>query len=217
MRYLKKSTPQASPARSSKPMGSKALRLRHRPTARGVVDSTVLRYFFRRHTPHLRRVLLVESGSRLVLAQFLASRDSTMRPDLVTCYAGAPKDFSGDIFRVQDYTTPESRSALIRELRNNRYDAIGVLATDEAIMTKWKWLLAARIPAKLFLINENADWFWIDYRHLNLIWHFFSFRAGMSGAGAVTTPLRLLLFPFTLLYLGLFAARIHLRRKLGLL
>ena len=171
-----------------------------------------MRHFFRRYTPHLRRVLLVESGSRFVLEKFLASRDSTLMPDLVTCYAGAPKGFGGDIFRVQDYTTPDSRSALIRELQNNRYDAIGILCTDEAIMTKWKWLLAARIPAKLFLINENADWFWIDCSHVNLMWHFFSFRAGMSGAGAVTTPLRLLLFPFTLLYLGLYAARIHLRR-----
>ncbi len=176
-----------------------------------------MRYFFRRYTPHLRRVLLVESGSRFVLEKFLASRESggTFKPDLVTCYAGSPKMFGGDIFRVQDYTTSDARSALIRELQNNRYDVIGLLCTGEAIMTKWKWLLAARIPAKLFLINENADWFWIDYSHVNLMWHFFSFRAGMSGAGAITTPLRLLLFPFTLLYLALFAARIHLRRKLG--
>lgn len=174
----------------------------------------LLRYFFRRYTPHLRRALLVESGSRFVLEKFLSSRDSSLKPDLITCYAGTPKAFSGDIFRVQDYTTPEIRSALIRELQNNRYEVIGILCTDEAIMTKWKWLLAARVPAKLFIVNENADWFWVDYAHLHLIWHFFSFRAGMSGAGAVTTPLRLLLFPFTLLYLTFFAARAHLRRRL---
>ncbi len=157
--------------------------------------------------------MLVESGSRFVLEKYLSSRDSTFKPDLVTCYAGSPQRFAGDIFRVQDYTTRDTRSALIRELQNNRYDAIGILCTDESIMTKWKWLLALRIPAKLFIVNENADWFWVDYAHFNLIWHFFSFRAGMSGAGAVTTPLRLLLFPFTLLYLALFAARIHLRKK----
>lgn len=172
-----------------------------------------MRYFFRRYTPHLRRALLVESGSRFVLEKFMASRDSNFKPDLVTCYAGAPRGFGGDIFRVQDYTTPEARSALIRELRENRYDVVGILCTDEPIMTKWKWLLGLRIPAKLFIINENADWFWIDYGHVNLMWHFVSFRAGMSGAGAVTTPLRLLLFPFTLLYLALFAAQVHLRKK----
>lgn len=149
-----------------------------------------------------------------MLEKFLAGRDATMKPDLVTCYAGTPKAFAGDVFRVQDYTTPESRSALVRELQNNRYDVIGILCTDESIMTKWKWLLAARIPAKLLIINENADWFWADYTNLGLIWHFFSFRAGMSGAGAVTTPLRLLLFPFTVIYLTIFAVRAHLRRKL---
>mgnify|MGYP000181254042 CR=1 FL=1 len=174
-----------------------------------------LRYFFRRYTPDLRRVLLVESGSRFVLEKFVASRDASIKPDLVTCYAGSPKGFAGDVFRVQDYTTPEARSALIGELQKNRYDVIGILCTDESIMTKWKWLLAARIPAKLFIINENADWFWIDYAHVALMWHFFSFRAGMSGAGAVTTPLRLLLFPFSVLYLALFAARIHFRRKVA--
>lgn len=157
---------------------------------------------------------MVESGSRFVLEKFLASRDASLKPDLVTCYAGEPRGFSGDVFRVQDYTTPDTRAALLRELQNNRYDVIGILCTDEAIMTKWKWLLAARIPAKLFIINENADWFWVDYSHLGTIWHFFSFRAGMSGAGAVTTPLRLLLFPFTLLYLALFAIRVHIRRRL---
>ncbi len=173
-----------------------------------------MRYFFRRYTPPLRRALLVESGSRFVLEKFLAARDAGFAPDIVTCYAGTPKHFAGDTFRVQDYTTPDKRSALLAELRANRYDVIGVLCTDEDIMTKWKWLLAARVPAKLFIVNENADWFWVDYAHLDLMWHFVSFRAGMSGAGAVTTPLRLLAFPFTLLYLTLFAARMHLRRKL---
>jgi hypothetical protein len=33
-------------------------------------------------------------------------------------------------------------------------------------MTKWKWMLAARLPGKVFVVNENGDYFWLDHGHL---------------------------------------------------
>jgi hypothetical protein len=81
-------------------------------------------------------------------------------------------------------------------------------------MVKWKWALAARLPAKLFILNENGDYFWFDRGHWSSIRHFLLFRAGLSGAGAVRTIGRLILFPLTLLYLILYAATVHFRRKL---
>lgn len=80
-------------------------------------------------------------------------------------------------------------------------------------MTKWKWVIAARLPAKVFVLNENGDYFWLDYSQWRVIRHFVLFRAGLSGAGAVRTLARLALFPFTILYLLLYAAAVHLRRK----
>src|SRR5258708_33945111 len=80
-------------------------------------------------------------------------------------------------------------------------------------MTKWKWVLAARLPAKVFILNENGDYFWVDRGHLGVIRHFILFRAGLSGAGAVRTLARLIAFPFALLYIILSAAPVHLRRK----
>ena len=44
--------------------------------------------------------------------------------------------------------------------------------------------------------------------------HFALFRAGLAGAGAVRILARLAMFPFTLSYLLLYAATVHLRRKL---
>src|SRR5260370_38334720 len=82
------------------------------------------------------------------------------------------------------------------------------------MMTRWKWMVAARVPAKMFILNENGDYFWVDRGHLGVIRHFLLFRAGLSGAGAVRTLARLIAFPFALLYLILFAASVHLRRKL---
>jgi hypothetical protein len=60
-------------------------------------------------------------------------------------------------------------------------------------------------------LNENGDYFWFDYSNWPIIRHFVLFRAGLSGAGAVRTLVRLLLFPLTLLYLVLYAAVVHTR------
>jgi hypothetical protein len=84
-------------------------------------------------------------------------------------------------------------------------------------MTKWKWALAAHVPAKLFVVNENGDFFWADYSNWKIIIHFLLFRAGLTGADAVPTLTRLALFPFTLAFLLLYAGVAHLRRKLRLL
>jgi hypothetical protein len=79
-------------------------------------------------------------------------------------------------------------------------------------MAKWKWALALRLPAKLFIINENGDYFWFDRMHLGTIRRFVLFRSGLAGAGAVRTLVRLISFPFTLLYLLLYATSAHARR-----
>ena len=34
------------------------------------------------------------------------------------------------------------------------------------MLLKWKWAIALRLPAKVFLINENGDYFWFDRGHL---------------------------------------------------
>ena len=50
-------------------------------------------------------------------------------------------------------------------------------------MTKWKWAIAAQLPGKLFIVNENVDWFWVDRGNWNTVRHFMLYRAGLSGAG----------------------------------
>ena len=91
-----------------------------------------------------------------------------------------------------------------------------MLCSDEPIMTKWKWLLAAWIPAKVFVLNENGDFFWLDRAHGPAIRHLMKYRAGMIGSGAAASSFnpRVLLFPFVFLYLLLYATAAHLRRAL---
>ncbi len=165
-------------------------------------------------------MLVVESGSRSVLGKFLEGLNALfgdpLTVDVVTCYAGEPAGFQADrakIYRVSDYPDRAARARLYRELRDNGYDVIGILCTAEPIMTKWKWALAFQVPAKLFILNENGDWFWFDYSQWRIMVHFVAFRAGLTGMNALLTPLRILVFPLTLSYLLLYAAWVHLKRK----
>ena len=89
-----------------------------------------------------------------------------------------------------------------------------MICSGEPILMKWKWAIALRIPAKIFLINENADYFWLDRGHLDLIRQIVLLRSGLAGAGAVRTLARVVSFPFTFMYLVLYATAVHARRAL---
>jgi hypothetical protein len=174
-----------------------------------------VRYFLRRRQPPVSRILLVESGSRHLLERVLPGIRRTYGEsvpiDLTTCFPGAPAGV-GAIYRVADYRGRDGRRKLYSALAANRYSLVGIVCSAEPIMTKWKWVLAARLPAKVFVINENGDYFWLDRGHWRAILHFPLFRAGLTGSGAARTLGRLLVFPFTLLYLLLYASTVHMRR-----
>jgi hypothetical protein len=177
-----------------------------------------LRRFYRKRIPDLTKIVIVESGPRELLETMLPFLyQQCARIDLVTCYGGAPSTFrsdAGQVFQISSYHGPDGRRRLIEELVSRGHAAIGIVCAAVPIMTKWKWMLAARVPAKLFIINENGDLFWVDYSNWRIIKHFILFRAGLSGADAVGTIGRLLLFPFTVLFLLSYAAMVHARRWL---
>lgn len=178
-----------------------------------------MRYFFRRRVPEFSRVLLIESGSRHIaerLLPVLYERPGLERLDLVTCFPGLPAGFdaaAGRVWRVTDYPDRASRARFLRELAAERHRIAVVLSTGEPIMTKWKWLLVARLPVKVLIANENCDYFWLDYSNWRIMRHFVLVRLGLSGAGAVSSLGRLAVFPFTLGYLVLYTAMVHLRRR----
>jgi len=182
--------------------------------------SSCLRRFLSNQIPAFNRVLLVESGSRQLFEDLLPGLyeiyGEGMQLDLVTCYAGLPKTFresQGTVYRTGEYVGASARRRLYGVLRAQGYDIIGIICAAEPIMTKWKWMLVWKVPAKPFILNENGDYFWISREQWKTIRHFVLYRAGLSGAGAIATLFRLAVFPLTLLYLLLFAATVHLRRK----
>jgi hypothetical protein len=180
-----------------------------------------VRYFLTGRLPRVNSILLVESGTRGLVEGLIGGLRQTWGDqipiDLVTCYASLPKGFESHntrVYRVGDYRGRAARRRLYRELAGNRYALVGIVCSGEVVMTKWKWVLASRIPAKLFVINENGDYFWFDRLHLGAIRQFVLFRSGLAGSGAVRTLVRLISFPFTLLYLLLYATSVHTLRAL---
>jgi hypothetical protein len=174
-----------------------------------------VRYFWSRREPPLTRVLLIESGSRSLLEGIVPHLRSAWGEeipiDLLTCFAGLPAGFGPEtvVYRVTDYGSPEGRKQLVRLLRSRGYSIAGMICSSEPIMTKWKWLIAWRVPAKLFILNENGDYFWVHRENLGTVREFFLVRAGLSGAGAIRTIGRLLIFPFSVLFLLLYAFAAH--------
>jgi hypothetical protein len=183
-----------------------------------------MRWILSQAQPTGTRILLIESGSRSILEGIIAHLNSGwgegMPMDLVTCYAGLPAGLETNennrVFRVADYGTPELRRQLLRGLRARDYAYAGMICAAEPIMNKWKWWLALRVPAKFFVINENGDYFWLNRKNRKAMRHFVLVRLGLSGAGALHTLGRLLIFPFGVLYLLLYAAAVHLRRAIRL-
>lgn len=181
-----------------------------------------MRYFFRRHLPPSSRILLIESGSRRLIEGVIpllrAGFGESLEIDVVTCYPGAPQGCNGEIFHIGDYGGGAAgRKRLLADLAARDHRLAGMICSSEPIMTKWKWWLAASVPAKFFILNENGDYFWFDWERRKTIVQFAAYRAGLTGAAAIPAIVRFLGFPLTLAYLILYACTVHLRRRIRML
>ena len=180
-----------------------------------------VRYFLTGRLPDATSILLVESGSRALIEKVIPGLRQTwgeeISIDLVSCFNTLPSGFRNEttrVFRVGDYKGRSGRRTLYRELRQQRYALMGVICSGEPVMAKWKASLIWKVPAKIFVINENGDYFWLDRLHWKPIREFVKLRAGLGEAGAARTLVGLLSFQFTLMYLLCYAAVAHGRRAL---
>jgi hypothetical protein len=182
-----------------------------------------VRYFLTGRHPEPSAILLVESGSRGILEAVAGGLRHVWGPeipiDVATCYSALPRGFNPAVTRVYRLSEVHQlgpRLSLIRQLAGSGYSHLGIVCSGEPILMKWKWMLVLGLPLKVFVINENSDYFWLDRKHFSAIRQFAIARSGMAGTGAVRTPARLLAFPFTLASLLLYAAVVHTRRLLRL-
>ncbi len=133
---------------------------------------------------------------------------------MVTCYGGVPAGLlpGSAVYRTQDHLTSAERAGLLRRVRESHATVVAIICSDERIMTRWKWWLAAKLPAKVLVVNENADYFWLDSAHVAHVRRFALTRLGLSGEVAGRTLVRAAAFPFVLAHLLTYAAITHMRR-----
>ncbi len=172
--------------------------------------------------PSFERLLVVESGPRDVSETFLQHLyevQKSERVDLLTCYPGCPKSFDGErgvIYSVHEGEAKEDRAQFIRKLLKNRYTVVAIFCTGDAVLTKWKWLIAVRTRAKLLIVNEHAGFFFFDVQHRGLVKTLLSLRLGMRQPLQFRLLAELFLVPFTIVYLALYALAIHAQRAIRL-
>lgn len=182
-----------------------------------------MRHFFGRRLPPFTRMLLVESGSRAVLEaaipRFRSVYGGEVGFDLLTCLPGVPRVLDAAttrVFRVTDCRSRADRRRLLAVLRAQHYPLLGIICSDEPVMTPWKAAATVLLPAKVVVFNENADFFWLDWSHRQAIRQFVLYRAGLLEEGAARKLAQLAAFPFILAYLLLYAGWVHLRRGVRL-
>lgn len=183
-----------------------------------------MRAFFRRSVPEMRRVLLVESGPRSLSERFLPVLrkvcGEAVEVDVFSCLPPPSADSLPGIhnfYRSQDYLGRPGRMLLLKTLRANGYQGMAMLCADSPLLFRSKWALALRLPVKVLIANENADCFWLDSGHWRSAKSMLAERHGLRGSASFRILGQILLFPFVLAYLLLFAAAVHARRGLRLL
>jgi hypothetical protein len=76
------------------------------------------------------------------------------------------------------------------------------------------------MPSKILIVNEHADFFWLDRGHLAALIAFLQRRSGFADESALRSLARVVTFPFLFVYLAIYAASVHaaraVRRMLGL-
>jgi hypothetical protein len=180
-----------------------------------------MRFFFRSRIPAPTRILLVESGSRAVLERAWEKMRSIFPGadyDLCTCYPSEPRPGGFQrVFRVTDAGRTGGKRAMLFAMRDSRPPIAAILFTGEPILTRWKLALLALLPSKVLVINENGDFFWLDWSNRRVMAQFLRARAGLDGFALLRSTCRVLAFPFVFSFLALYALFAYSRRWLRLL
>ena len=174
-----------------------------------------MKYFLHSAVPPTQDILLLESGSQDIFRRGLANIRRTFpeaRLHLLTCWPDPPPGPLASLHRVRDYASRRDKLRLLRSFRRQPYRVMAILCSKEPVMYTWKLLALLIIPAKTLIVNENGDFFWLDWHNRRALRTFLQSRWGIVRHEVPLTILRALVFPFTVLYLLANAGRLYLRR-----
>jgi hypothetical protein len=171
--------------------------------------------FFNGAVPPAHNILLIESGSQNIFERALQGIRQAFpeaRLHLVTCWPDMPPGPFASLYRVHDYPSRGDKLRLLRSFRRNPADVLVIVCSKEPVMYAWKMLALLLVPAKTLIVNENGDFFWLDWLNRRTLRRFLQSRWIIIRKEFLLTVLRALVFPFTILYLLLNAAFLYVRR-----
>ncbi|MBI2818290.1 MAG: hypothetical protein HYX72_15265 [Acidobacteria bacterium] len=179
-----------------------------------------MRYFFRRKIPDAADVLLIESGSPDVARRAL-ERIRTIFPSaryhLCTCHLLPPEALFATVYQASEYPTGWQKLNLVLSFCRRGWSVLVILCTGEPILWRWKMLALLLMPAKVLVVNEHADFFWLDWGHRRTLRKLAGIRWGVNLEDICFTTLRALVFPLTFFFLLASAGFLYLRRARRLL
>jgi hypothetical protein len=162
----------------------------------------------------------MESGSPEI-ARRAIERISKLFPDagfhLCTCHSDTSSAFFSTVFRVADYPGTWKKLGLLFSFWRKGWEILVILCTGEPILWRWKILALFMLRSKVIIVNENADFFWLDWANRRTLRRFLAGRWGINRTESLQTFLRLLVFPLTLLFLLATVGFLYLRRACRLL
>ncbi len=180
-----------------------------------------MRGVFSRAHPSFDRLLVIESGPREITERILPyfyDDQKCRQLDVLTCYTAGPANFDpgrGTLFFANSADIAHDRQRFIRTLIGTPYSVVAIICADSAVLSKWKWTVALFTKAKLLIINENAHFFFLDLSHHRVAEAMLARRMGIRNPTKfIVLCGELLIVPFTVAYLLLYAGAVHVRRLL---
>jgi hypothetical protein len=171
--------------------------------------------FFQDGAPQPGDILLFESGSPPILRHALGGIRRMFpeaRMHLCTCWPDPPPEGTASVFHVTEYASRRHKLRLLGSFRRAHYDVLVIVCSREPIMYAWKMLALLLVPAKTLIVNENGDFFWLDWQNRRSLRLFLATRWVIVRKEFLLTVLRAIVFPFTLLLLIANAAFLYARR-----
>jgi hypothetical protein len=165
------------------------------------------------------QIFIVESCPRELTNRFLQhiyGVQRSRRADLLTCYVDAPAEFDparGKILSVHEPEIAQNRRRFIAGLNTSPYTLVVVFCAGSPVLQKWKWAITLCTRAKVLIVNEDGDFFFLDWANRRQAYRLFLQRiSGRRGRVNFRTWTEALLVPFTLAFLISYAAVAEIRR-----
>lgn len=174
-----------------------------------------MKYFFRRKVPQARDILVIESGSPEVVQRVLGSIRAIFpnaRYYLLTCRPDPSPGSFATVFHTSDYPSWGNKLRLLLTFRRKKWEVMVILCTGERLLWRWKISALLLVPAKVLIVNEHADFFWLHWENWRTLRKLLAVRWGLNLDELFSAILRILVFPFIVLFLLSTAVFLYMRR-----